>query len=423
MRGIFTRFRYLALLVPLIGSCKQKEPAVAALPQRAYVWQRDWNPRVTEAVARSQDRLAGCVVLACEIEWDHGQPRPVRPSVNWASLGRENFSISPAIRVMPYPGPFSDDDEIARFLCATARREIEAIRAAGVEPLELQLDFDCAQKKLAGYAKWVRAVRREISPLPLVITALPSWLEEPEFPGLVSSTSSYVLQVHSIPTHKGSGMVCDPAMAVKWVGLASRLDVPFEISLPTYRITAGYDLEGGKIGSYSDAVRPAWPPGTRVQEFSTDLNAMAALVARWQSDHPRSCKGLLWYRLPVEGDRQNCPWPSFRAMTEGRAPIRKWEVGMSGGGEAASLIDLSLINTGETDDLTLTAFSVTWDQPATLSLVEPLTGWRVSREDSHVNFTPTQSSVRLSVGASRAIGWLRFDRPTHVHVEVLSETR
>src|ERR1035437_305408 len=282
LRYVFVALAVMAVM-PL-PSCKRHTPPAPPLPQRAYVWQRDWNQPVTDAITRSRNDLAGYVILACEIEWQTGRPHPVIPHVDWTAVRNEKISLSPAIRMMPYPGPFAEDDETCRFLCETARQRLAAIRAAGIEPRELQLDFDCAQKKLAGYAKWVRAVRHAISPLPLVITTLPCWLEEPEFPGLVRSASSYVLQVHSVASPPGDAhaMICDPELARSWTKRASAIGVPFEISLPTYRTVAGYDASGRKIGTYSDSIRPAWPPGTTIREYATDLDAMEALVASCQ---------------------------------------------------------------------------------------------------------------------------------------------
>jgi len=40
----------------------------------------------------------------------------------------------------------------------------------------LQIDFDCAESKLESYRVWIEALRQHISPAPLTITALPSWL-------------------------------------------------------------------------------------------------------------------------------------------------------------------------------------------------------------------------------------------------------
>ena len=402
---------------------------VAPLPQRAYVWQRDWNPAVTDAIERSRADLAGYVILACEIEWHGKSPRQIIPPVAWSTLRDRGIPVSPAIRVMPRPDPVAGDDATARFLCETARQRLAVIRAAGIEPSELQLDFDCPQKQLAGYAKWVRALRHSISPLPLVITTLPCWLDEPGFPALASAASGYVLQVHSVVSPLGPehAMVCDPALARLWTTRASDIGIPFAISLPTYRMIAGYDPGGHKLGSYSDAIRPAWPPGTITREYATDLDAMAALVASWQAHPPAHCTGLFWYRLPVDGDHQNCPWPALRALTKGRAPVRSCEARVNGQApnpqDALSLADLSLVNTGETDEIGIGGITVCWSKSDKLALMEPLAGWQISRGDHAVTFLPVNSSARLPLGAIYEMGWLRFEKPARIHVKIVSDAR
>jgi len=405
------------LAVMPLSSCKRAPQPAPPLPQRAYVWQRDWSRQVPDAIARSRTDLAGYVILACEIELQNGRPKPVLPQVDWPSLRNSQTSLSPAIRVMPYPGPFAEDDETARFLCETARQRLAAIRAAGIEPHELQLDFDCAQKKLEGYAKWVRAVRRAIAPLPLAITTLPCWLDEPAFPGLVSSASSYVLQVHSVVSPLGAEhtMVCDPDFARSWTARASAIGVPFEISLPTYRTVAGYDPDGHKLGAYSDAVQPPWPPRTMVREYATDLDAMAALVAAWQNQHPPHCTGLLWYRLPVEGDHHNCPWPALRAMTRGHAPERACVPRVNGMSPETtaplSLADLTLINTGETDELPATTIHIIWDPTVPLVGSDLSPGWKLTQHEGEAIFTPARALPRVAPGAQLPLGWIRWEKP------------
>jgi hypothetical protein len=407
----------------LLG-CGRKQAGSTPFSQRAYVWQRDWNSEVSRAVTRSSGDLSGFVVLACEIEWRSGKPHPVSPVIDWSVARGKSNSFSPAIRVTPYPGPFSEHDETASFLCDVARKKLAEIRSTGIVPYELQLDFDCAQKKLAGYALWVRAVRRAIAPLPLVITTLPCWLDEPDFPNLVREASSYVLQVHSVGSPIGDEhtMVCDPALARSWVKRASRIDIPFEISLPTYRTLTGYDGAGHKLGSYSDAVRPSWPPGTIIREYATDPDAMAALVASWQTAAPAHCKGLLWYRLPVDGERNNSSWPALRSMIHGRAPVRSLSIHINGkppDDTHFSLADISLVNTGETHDPPSSGIFVKWDDSAVLSAAEPLSGWKMIRGEHEITFSPLDSSARLTPGSERAIGWMRFEKPAIIHVREL----
>ncbi len=243
-----------------MASCHRTAPP-HPIPQRGYLWQRDWTPPVAAAFAEASAKMDGVIVLGGEIGWNGGSPQVIRANVPW-NLLREGRPVSIGLRVAPYPGPFAPDDAAARAIVETACSLLSEAAAHGVKVSELQLDFDCAQAKLAGYRLWVEAVRRAISPTRLFITALPSWLDEKEFPALVRAADGYVLQVHSVPTQKESGRasLCDTALARKWVAKASRLGLPFSVALPTYRCLAGYGPDGRLLGVIMDSVAPHGRP-------------------------------------------------------------------------------------------------------------------------------------------------------------------
>ena len=63
---------------------------------------------------------------------------------------------------------------------------------------ELQIDFDAAESKLAGYREWLVALRSRVGTTRLVFTALPAWLRHEEFRALAQAADGFVLQVHSL---------------------------------------------------------------------------------------------------------------------------------------------------------------------------------------------------------------------------------
>jgi hypothetical protein len=282
---------------------------------------------------------------------------------------------------------------------------------------ELQLDFDCAQKKLAGYRSWVQALREAVKPVPLVITTLPSWLGEPEFTKLVQEVPRYVLQVHSVASPLGDAktLICDPALARRWVAQAERIGRPFEISLPTYRSVVGYGPDEKLLGVSSDGVRPNWPAGTTVREYETDAQAMAGLIREWQGHHPDHCLGILWYRLPVASDGNNWRWPTLRAVMAGRTPKAAWAVRVAGTNPA----DLSVRNDGESDQPMRDKVEVRWEGQARAT-AEALPGWRVATDAQRVIFSSaSEGGVRLPPGEERAIGWLRLDPAVPFHAKTV----
>ncbi len=409
----------LLLMGPILTStgCREDRSAVnfAALPQRAYVWQRDWNPAVAQSLLVAADVLAGAVVLATEVEWRDGKPRPIRPDVDWESLRKWGHPVGVAMRVAPYPGPFAQDDSVIQELCTFATHVVSTAGRHQVPLTEFQLDFDCAQKKLAGYRVWVEKIRDAVKPLPLVITTLPSWLGESDFVKLIHEVPRYVLQVHSVSSPIGDErtMICDPELARQWVAKAGALGRPFEVALPTYRSVLGYGPDGKLLGVSSDGVRPSWPAGTVVRDYETDADALAGLVDEWTKHRPQHMEGLLWYRLPIGSDVNNWRWPTLRAVMAGRTPKVAWKVMEQGMNPA----DLILRNDGETEKPFKGRVELKWTG-ASRATAEALPGWKATRGAGSVTFSPVSpTGLRLPPGSERAMGWLRLDPAVPFHAQ------
>ena len=128
--------------------------------------------------------------------------------------------------------------EATGLLADAAAAVIRNARAGGLSVEELQLDFDCPESKLDGYRAWVVAIRQRLGGLPFAITALPSWLDSPQFAPLARASGAFVLQVHALERPQSLQHIpplCDPRRARRWVERAAKVDVPFRVALPTYR--------------------------------------------------------------------------------------------------------------------------------------------------------------------------------------------
>jgi hypothetical protein len=385
--------------------------------QFGYLWQRDWTPAVIDAVFEAERRMDGIVVLGTEIGWVSGKPVVIEASVAWDRLSRVSKPVSLALRVAPFPGPFDADDAAANRIAAAAKSLVEKAHANGVKVTALQMDFDCPQKNLAGYRVWLSLVRSAVRPVPLIVTTLPAWLDEPEFVRLIGEVDGYVLQVHSVPTanKSKSAKLCDTSMARSWVAKANRLGVPFSVALPTYRCVAGYDETGKLLSVAMDSVESAWPRGTRVVEFATDADEVAALVNEWKKKRPVLLRDLFWYRLPVATDERNWHWTTLSAVMDGRGPLHQLEVRPKG----ENPVDLAIANVGEADEQRDLTVTVSWSNGSAVIASDALPGWRVMVEKQTAIFKPeTGAQFRLSPGATRSIGWLRYDRPPNFRAQL-----
>jgi hypothetical protein len=395
-------------------SCQRSGPRLSGpLPQRGYLWQREWTPAVVDALKKTEGHLDGIVLLAAEIDWAGTRPEIIRSSIDWTAVKVQAKPCSIALRVAPFSGPGGADDPRIQSVLRVARSLLEDARKHNVNVREFQLDFDCAQKELAKYRQWLRLVRTAVRPVRLVITTLPAWLGEPAFARLLREADGFVLQVHSIPINNGeTNTLCDPRLAQKWVEKAARFHLPFSVALPTYRCSAGYDRHGKLLSVAMDSVQPAWPPNTRILEFAANADELAMLVRQWEKSRPAELRELLWYRIPVATDVRNWQWVTLSAVMAGRKPLHRLEAVQEG----TNPIDLSISNTGEADELVDATVTATWTGKTTV-VADSLPGWAVEIAEGRAVFTRVAGyRPILSPGATRKIGWLRYDRSPSLHL-------
>jgi Protein of unknown function (DUF3142) len=404
----------------VFAGCDRTEKTISGpLKQRGYVWQREWTPAVIEAVGEAGRKMDGVVLLGGEIHFAGRKPEIIKASIDWEAVKRTNHCAI-ALRVSPFAGPFRTDNAVAHVIVDLAKELMNESRIHGVELEEFQFDFDCARKNLSAYRAWLQMLKPAVHPTRFVITALPAWLDDSQFRRLVRETDGFVLQVHSVPlSSTGSATLCDPRLARQWIDRTAKLGVPFSVALPTYRCTAGYGPEGKLLSVAMDSVQPIWPPGTRVLEFGSNADELAALVNDLLRTRPAMLRELIWYRVPIATDTRNWQWITLAAVMAGRHPEHKLNVVQDG----ENPIDLSILNAGEADEQFKSDVTATWND-AGLTASDALSGWNVRSENGRAIFSAAADrGVRLPPGASRKIGWLRFDQPTTtLRVEISNQS-
>jgi hypothetical protein len=305
------------------------------------------------------------------------------------------------------------------FLSELAAGLAAEARAKEVEPVELQIDFDCAESKLDDYRTWLLAVQRRLAPLPVTLTALPSWLDSPAFLQLAAIATNYVLQVHSLnkPADISTPFsLCDPVAAKRAVMRAGEIGVPFRVALPTYTYMVAFGADGKFTGLSAEPRRSDWPEATQLREMSADPLAMAALANDWTENHPEVLRGLIWYRLPVPVDNLNWRWPTLGAIIAGRVPRENFHAVARR--VEAGLVEISLVNDGELDISSRLTVEARWPA-ARLIAGDGLHGFELADQNgSAATFQNQSSNFRLPAGETRVIGWLRFAADREVQLEV-----
>lgn len=409
-----------ALILALVWTAWNR-PLPSPLLHGAYIWQREWTDGLREAIRRNQAFVAEWAVLAAEVEFrPDAAPRVARVAPDYARLRESGRPIGFAIRVAPWSGPLDRDHRETEFLAQLARDILHDARQHGIEPSQLQLDFDAATRQLDGYRRWLDALGDAIAPTPLVFTALPTWLDSPAFARLIQSATGYILQVHSWEaprTPDQSFTLCDPEQAKRAIRKAAQLDRPFWVALPTYGYRAWFDAQNRLLGLSAEGPDLTASSDAKMREVRADPVAMAGL-ARWLRIHrPERLRGIIWYRLPLPEDRLSWNERTWQTVMRGRAPAAKteWDLKKSADG----LIEVGIRATGDADSVFDNPIALDWRQ-ARLLAADGLAGFMPERTaPASVRLQPPREPPpRLPPGQRLAIGWLRFDHPPEISVHV-----
>ena len=391
----------------------------AAVPgrfaQSAYVWQRSWTKPLQDAVIEQHTNFAGFVLLHAEVQWVRGQPKVFRVPLDFGLLREAHVQCGLALRVGPYGGPFASNNPVMVQLTELAASLVKEAQTNGVTPTELQIDFDCAESKLAGYREWIMALRRKLAPLPVALTALPTWLKQTAFRELASSADGFVLQVHSLDRPRGIDApftLCDPQKARAAVRQAGELGLPFRVALPTYGYVLAFTADGKFVGLSAEGPSLNWPKGTLQRKVNANPAELSQLIAEWSNHPPAHCRGVIWYRLPIAGENLNWPRATLSMVMSGRSPSvsLRLEARRSG-----ALVEVDWVNAGGAVKTGAVAVRARWQQGALLA-GDGLHGFVLSESSSNSARFINQS-VRLRPDERQQVGWLRFNQETEVELE------
>lgn len=355
------------------------------------------------------------VVLRSEISWVKGV-QVIRVPVDWKALKSLNRPLGAALRVGSLAGILTCTSKDFGLVRAELLKIRSDARSNGVDLAELQIDFDSSERQLAGYAEWLRALKEEVRGCRLVFTALPSWLRQAEFHGLAKSADGYVLQVHSFARPQNFSedfSLCDPRVAEAAVDRASKLGIPFTVALPTYGYEVAFSAAGKYWGISAESER-GWPVGSRLKEMRAEPQEMASLIKKWMTKRPAYCEGVIWYRLPVAGEKRNWSWPTLEMVIRGETPIKSSQLAVTW--QEDSLAELELRNTGG-DEVSISGEVVLAWTGAKLLAGDSLRGFNlVDSEPGHLVFRRASiPTLILKPGERCAVGWLRFTRKVELH--------
>ncbi|MCI0992750.1 DUF3142 domain-containing protein [Pseudomonas corrugata] len=376
----------LALVALLLQGCEQ--PPAAPLDQQLYIWQRQWTPAHASALRQSHLDFSSLRVLALQAFPRAGWSRA---RIDPALLKADGRPLIAVIRLDGQLGTLDRDEVIAQI-----QQVLSDWQAQGLTPVGVEIDHDAGNARLPAYGTFLSQLRQTLpSTLRLSITALPAWLDSPALPGLLEAVDSSVLQVHAVSDPRQG--LFDPKQARHWAERWSKVTRrPFYLALPAYGVALLTQESGVPV---VESEVPIDRGGERL-ELLADPQQVAGLAADLRAEPPKHLAGLIWFRLPLAGDRRVWSLTTLGAVARGDKLDSHLALAVE---EKDGLYDIRLANRGNLDS--------PWPQRVTLAVgacdgVDALAGYTLQQTPGLLTFTRIQEG-RLAAGAQRAMGWAR----------------
>lgn len=390
----------LALATALTKGLRPSPASLKPLTQEAYLWQRNWTPAVKRAIETEAPALQALHVQAGEVSAKTGRLEVVRATVDWKLLAGLKKPVGVAWRVgaevVTRPGNEALEAMEKHWATTFASAAASDLRIA-----EAQWDCDCLRSRLSVLKTWVARLKQRHPDVRWTFTALPSWQSSPAFHELAAAADGFVLQVHWLhPSTTGSPVLMEVDEAMAAVATASRHGIVFKVALPTYGSAVVCNAQGQWLSVISEEAPPV-EDGTHLVETRASPADTLRLLAAWQQQRPERLEGIIWYRLPVEGDRRNWSWPQLQAVMSGATPQPHWEAALVAHAEGYE--DVVITNSGNGDAPMPQTVSLHMDN---LLAFDAAFGYN-AREVEHSLIFSAAKPRPLAAGGHASIGWVR----------------
>lgn len=294
---------------------KEDKAKPRELSQEVYIWQRQWRDANQSALVESQGTFSGVRILALQ-----AHPRPngadiwFEVNVNHAWLQADPRPKVAVIRLDGQLTRLNNHQVISKISELVKEWQAQGTVIAGIE-----IDHDSASSKLAAYNAFLRQLKSQIpNTLKLSITALTAWLSSTEFPSLFEHIDELVLQIHSVSDPRLG--LFDATQGWQWVEQLSRLaKVSYLIALPSYgsavySTTSDYRVES-EVPLRMPLAETSSQHLTR-QELMADPEVLQSFVKKLHTLADPNLRGMIWFRLPLEGDKRMWPLSTLIAVAK-----------------------------------------------------------------------------------------------------------
>ncbi len=329
---------------PPAAKAPTQQPMTRPLAQHLYIWQRQWTTHHPLALAQSQADFSQLRVLALQYHVSPQGPVWFETQLPLTLLKQDDRPLWLVIRL---------DGQLPQLPQAALQQRLAKLlqqwQQAGLRPAVIEIDYDSARSQLPAYQRWLQQLRAQLpTDVKLAITALPDWLQSPDFPTLLQQVDSLTLQLHSVLSPEQG--LFDLSLAKTWASaLAALATKPFYLALPAYHSAL---VRQPTLASGSSATAATWLVESEVpqlyagerQELWLDPIALQQLQAWLQQQLWPQLQGLVWFRLPLPTDQRSLSLSTLQAIVRqqplqqqlqltltGKAPV--WELWASNQGQ------------------------------------------------------------------------------------------
>ena len=366
------------------------------LANDAYVWQRAWTDPLLAALRQSSSSIQVWRVLAAEADGHMRDPTLLTAvRINSGVLRRLGNPVVAVIRIGGHGATLLNDKVADESAAVATKWKKEGVPIHGIE-----IDYDCATKRLAGYRNFLHRLRTRIPhDLRLSITALPSWIGSSELPPLLSEVDETVLQVHAVSS-PGKGLF-DRARAYRWAQAWSELSsVPFRVALPTYWSRVTWNVDGRVEAIESEVDRHG--TGAVGRELVVQPSEVAAMVMELHRAPPSHLTGIAWFRLPTSLDQRAWDSQTWHAVMQGKTlradpPMVRFKADTSGAR------NVYVRNESGLDTMLPSQVSVSGTG---CEFADALPPYSLEQQTNMIRFHLRGNDL-LRAGQERMIGWVR----------------
>ncbi len=360
-----------------------------------YVWQQSWSSNVLQAI--SQEAPCSLYPLVTVVPKE-GKSTLTR--IPWKNLSVQGHRIIPVVRI-PL-GTFQRTDLAEELTALTQRLEHQR---APLPLEEIQFDLDCPERLLGRYLHLIQTYRQRHPGVHISITALPVHLRHRTFRELADAVDYYVLQVHGleVPSKLGDPtQLLNMKIAKKALRQAEAIGRPYRVALPCYAYELNFSSTSGAF-LFLTAEKPSRRTDTVKQRCVANPSDLVALHQKIVD--LKQARGVIWFRLPVPGDRLCLPRPTLAALQSGLLP--KVNVQCRVLPISPTTFELELYN-ANTIHSARVSLHLLWNNPAG--------SYDLFQKIDAAHPVPGQLPTTLSVpmpppGESTKIGWFQSTQP------------